>query len=291
MQNIFEEACLLRLSISVWSGIKKLDPAVMEQLGESDWLKGRKHLIDPEYLSPIKGSAQKARCLIKKQALPFPMAGLNLVPKEQITTIENQLQDIRHEFLSNTRLFMRNYNHARQEAQQVLGNLFDPLDYPIDPSEKFSFHWQYVNLAMPGNSQLLSPKLYEQEREKFLNLMEETREQAIAALRTEFAELVSHLTDRLGTNGNEKPKILRSSVLENLNEFLDGFNARNLFQDNELQRLVDNTRTLVNGIDVELLRDNQALRESIRQDFEQVRLEVDQAITDLPRRRIHLEAA
>ena len=55
--------------------------------------------------------------------------------------------------------------------------------------------------------------------------------------------------------------------------------------------MVDNTRTLVNGIDAELLRDNQALRESIRQDFEQVRLEVDQAITDLPRRRIHLEAA
>ena len=291
MEHIFNEACLLRLSISTWSGVKKLDPSIMERLGESEWLKGRKVLIDPEYLSAIKASAQKGRCLIKRRALPFPMPGLNLVPKDSIIDIENQLDDTKHEFNANVRLFLRNYAQARHEAQEALGSLFDPLDYPIDPSSKFNFAWQYIQLSMPGQHQVLSPKLYEREREKFQNLIEETREQAIAALRTEFAELVSHLTDRLGTNGNEKPKILRSSVLENLNEFLDGFNARNLFQDNELQRLVENTRSLVNGIDAELLRDNQALRESIRHDMEQVRVEVDQAITDLPRRRIHLEAA
>ncbi len=291
MENIFNEACLLRLSISTWAGLKQLDPSVMERIGESEWLKGRKVLIDPDYLGPIKASAGKARCLVKMQALPFPISGLNLVPKEQITAIENQLGDLKEEFNGNVRMFMRNYGLARTEARIALGELFDPLDYPIDPADRFSFHWQYVNLAMPGNSQLLSPKLYEREREKFLNLMEETRDQAIAALRTEFAELVSHLTDRLGTNGNDKPKILRSSVLQKLNEFLDTFSNRNLFNDDELQSLVSITRNIVTGVDTEILRDNQAFRESIRQDMAEVKAEIDRSIIDLPRRRILMEAA
>lgn len=291
MENIFNEACLLRLSISTWAGLKQLDPSVMERIGESEWLKGRKVLIDPEYLGPIKTTAGKARCLVKKQALPFPISGLNLVPREQIVTIENQLGDLKEEFNGNVRLFMRNYGLARSEARMALGDLFDPLDYPIDPAERFSFHWQYVNLAMPGNFQMLSPKLYEREREKFLNLMEETRDQAIAALRIEFADLVSHLTDRLGTNGDSKPKILRSSVLQKLNEFLDNFSNRNLFQDNELQEMVMLTQNIINGVDTELLRDNGALRESIRQDMAEVKAEIDKSIIDLPRRRIFMEAA
>ena len=106
MQDIFQEACLLRLSISVWHGVKKLDPQIMEQLGESEWLKGRKHLIDPEYLSPIKATAQKARCLVKKKALPFPIPGLNLVPKDSIIGIENQLEDMQREFNANVQLFL-----------------------------------------------------------------------------------------------------------------------------------------------------------------------------------------
>jgi len=291
MENIFKEACLLRLSISTWAGLKQLDPSVMERIGESEWLKGRKVLIDHEYLAPVKTTAGKARCMIKKQALPFPISGLNLVPKEQISAIENQLQDLRHEFNANVRMFMRNYATARSEAREALGDLFDPLDYPIDPADRFSFHWQYVNLAMPGNSQLLSPILYEREREKFLNLMEETRDQAIAALRIEFAELVSHLTDRLGTNGDSKPKILRSSVLQKLNEFLDNFSNRNLFEDEELHSLVGFTRDIITGVDTEILRDNQALRESIRQDMAGVKSEIDRAVMDLPRRRIYMEAA
>lgn len=290
METIFQEACLLRLSISTWNGVKKLEPSIMERLGEPDWLKGRKVLVDPTYLSSIKATAQKARCLIKKRALPFPMPGLNLVPKESIVTIENQLEDIKHEFNANVRLFLRNYTQARYEAQQSLGNLFDPLDYPLDPSQKFNFNWIYVQLNMPGEHSILSPQLYEREREKFVNLMEQTREEAISALRGEFSGLIDHLVDRLGTK-HDKPKVLRSSVLTKLNEFLDNFRSRNLFMDQELESLVQETRSIINGIDTEMLRDNHHLRDNIRQNMEQVKTEIDAAVTDMPRRKIQMEAA
>lgn len=263
----------------------------MERIGESDWIKGRKNLVDPEYLQPIKGTASKARAFVKKQALPFPINGLNLVPKDTIVDIENNLQDLKHEFQANVRIFLSRLDQAKDEARQVLGDMYDALDYPQEIVSKFGFDWHYVTLSMPGQNNLLSPALYEREKEKFQNLMEQTQQEAILALRQEFSSLVGHLSERLTNDGESKPKVLRKSVMEKLHEFIDSFQNRNLFQDDTLSDLINTTRSVINGVDIETLKANDFLRDSIKGSMDDIKESVDEAIEELPRRRIIMREA
>ena len=43
--DVFQKACLIQLSTSVWQGCCKLDESVLKRIGEnSEWLKGSKDL-------------------------------------------------------------------------------------------------------------------------------------------------------------------------------------------------------------------------------------------------------
>ena len=102
MSDVFQKGCLLQLNSSCWTGSKALEPSTVKKLGESGWLRGKKHLVDPEYLGPIKGTIQKARKHLYKLALPFPLTAMTLVPKENVTAIESGLVEIQSEFLAKT---------------------------------------------------------------------------------------------------------------------------------------------------------------------------------------------
>lgn len=290
MDNIFDKACLIQLSARLWQGLKMIDPSVMAQLGNSDWVKGRKHLVDPEHLAPIKACVSRARCLLKKQALPFPLDGLTLVPKDAISGIELGLQDVQREFWQSVLGFVDYYPRIREEAQQGLGELFDETDYPMSVRDRFNFEWRYVQLALPGRSRLLSPEIYERERRKFVDLMEATRAEATLALRAEFSGLVGHLAERLSVNGSDRPKVLRSSMVEKLSDFLDSFGNRNLFQDEQLADLVNLARGMIHGVDGDALRNNESLRQRVGLQMQTVKDAIDAAIENLPRRRVLMAA-
>ena len=85
-KNIFRRACLVQLNTSIWACSRVLNQAVLAQkLGENndEWLRGRKYLINPELLGPIKTSVHQSRNHINKFALPFPVTSLYLVPKDK----------------------------------------------------------------------------------------------------------------------------------------------------------------------------------------------------------------
>ena len=198
-----KEHSLLQLSSSIWACSRVLNQAVLAQkLGENnEWLRGRKYLINPELLGPIKTCVHQSRNHINRFALPFPVTSLYLIPKDSITVIDERLQFYHERFLEKVEDFCAIYGAAREEAKQVLGDLFNETDYPEDIRTKFKYEYRYLTLGVPGKTSLLTPEIYEREKEKFQSLMEETREVAICALRTEFGQLVTHLTDRLNSNG------------------------------------------------------------------------------------------
>lgn len=288
--DMFDRACLLQLHVRMWQGNKVVAPSVMSRLGDADWLKGRKQLVDPEHLASVRAVASRARGVLKKRALPFPIQGLTLVPKETIQGIESELVLIRDDFWNEVHLFSGQYQVFRQEAQSVLGDLFDETDYPMDVTHRFGFDWRYVQLSLPGSNLVLSPELYERERSKFLDLMESTRTEAMLALREEFAGLVGHMTERLTTDNGGKPKVLRSSMVQKMEEFLEGFTTRDLFQDESLGELVSQARRVLAGVDADILRNNESLRQRIHYEMSGIKSLVDASLEELPRRRIMMAA-
>ena len=289
--HVFEQACLLQLHTACWQGSKMLDPAVIEQIGDSDWLKGRKYLVKPEALQPVRAVISRARKFIAKSALPFPIDGLNLVPKAQIETIELGIKQHENLYWGEVNDFLGRYAVARLEARDKLRDLFSEADYPQNIHLKFNFAWQYLAIDVPGKATILTPEMYQREVEKFHTMMQETEQLALTALRTEFAGLVDHMLERLTANDDGTTRVFRDTLVTNMKDFFGSYDARNLFGDDRLTGIVSHAREILSGVNPQTLRDNDAFKSHIQNQMERIKAAVDQAVQDLPRRKIRLEQA
>jgi len=290
--DTFKKACIISLSTSCWTGSKTLNASLMDNLGNGEWLKGKKLLVNAELLGPIRTSIQQARKLLTRYALPFPVVGLSLVPKDLIDEIDNRLEMLKSEFLSKVDTFAAFYDDAREEAKAALNDLFSETDYPQNIKQKFRFTWSFVVLDVPSKASFLSPDVYQKEKTKFMELMAETRELAMAALREEFGGLVHHIAESI--TGDAKPKIIRSNMTNKINDFLNCFEDRNsIFQDDKLAALVDEAKGLLKTLNGNPygVQFNEILRQKVTTDFTTLKSAIDSAIEEMPRRRIHLDTA
>ncbi|MBF0397344.1 MAG: hypothetical protein HQK78_11270 [Desulfobacterales bacterium] len=287
-ENIFEKACLIQISSSIWQCSKVLNQSILEEKfgSNNEWLKGRKYLINPELLGPINTTTHQARNTVQKFALPFPITSIYLVPKDSISMIDNQLQQFKERFWNKVDDFVAIYDVAREEAENVLGELFDETEYPTDVKSKFNFEWRFLVLSVPGKSAILSPEIYEREKEKFQNLMDETREIAMIALREEFADVLTNLTDKLNGNGNGK--VLNGSMFNKLNAFLSEFNSKNIFHDDKLKELIKHAKSVISGVSGYNLKYNETLKNTIKNEMDMLKQSVEAAIEDMPRRKLRI---
>jgi hypothetical protein len=289
--KLFQKSCLLQFSVKSWQCSKVIDQNVMRlKMGhQSDWLRGRKYLINPDLLGQIHTATHQARNVIQRHSLPFPITSIYLIPKDSLKLVDERLEQYKERFWHKVNEFVPQYLPAREEAKVELGELYSDQDYPEDIIKRFNFEWRYLVLGIPGKSSVLTPEIYEREREKFQNLMDETRELALSALREEFGEVVGHLVGRLNENGG-KPKIFKGNMFNKLHEFLDEFATRNLFQDDVLKDLAEQARSIISGTNTFNLQYNQSLREKIQQDMLGLKEAINESITDIPRRKLRLVA-
>lgn len=288
-KDIFEKACLIQFSSSVWQSSRVLNHDVLAQkIGqENEWLRGRKFLINPELLGPIKTAIQQARKTIQKHSLPFPISSIYLVPKESLSEIDDKMQYFKERFWEKVDNFEAMYETGREEAKSVLGDLFNESDYPTDIMSKFNFEWRYFEMSTPGKSKVLSPEIYKREKEKFINLMDETRELAMVALREEFSGVISNLVDRLNSKEGT-PKVISNGMFNKLNEFLDEFSTRNIFMDEKLIELTEEAKQLINGASPYGLKYNDVMRKKIANGMSDLTQSISEAIQDMPRRKLRI---
>lgn len=289
-KDVFQKACLIQLSSSIWMGSRMLDQEVMKQIGQSDWLKGRKFLVNPELLGPIKTAVHQARNTVNRYALPFPITSLSLIPKESLTAADEELKEHEERFWVKVNAFEDTYDLAREEARNVLGDLFNEDDYPQDVSKRFSFEWRFLTLDLPKKSKILSPEIYKREKEKFESMMKETRQMATEALAVELGDIVQDLITRLNGNGNGKGKSINSAMLNKMRGFLDAFEIRNVFDDSKLNDVVQQANTMIQGISPYGIKYNEVMKQRIVTAMGDIKETVQTIIQDLPRRRLRLDA-
>lgn len=286
--DIFQKACLIQLSTSVWQGCCKLDESVLKRIGEnSEWLKGSKDLVNQDLLSPIRKCAGQARTAIVKYSLPFPINSVYLISKEALSMIDEKLQEYKKQFWDKVQDFELLFEIAKEEAMGYLGDLYNEADYPIDITRKFRFEWRFLTLDVPGKSTVLPPEIYEREKEKFQSMMDETRELAISVLREEFAKTVNGLTEKLNKDSTQ-PRVIKSSMFNKMREFLDGFGTRNIFEDEVLAELSQQAKALIEGVSPDGIKGNDVMRQKIKNEMNELKFAIDSAIEDMPRRKIRM---
>ena len=290
MENMFEKGCLIQLSISKWGGVKKIDNNKLAEMIEAhEWLTATKKLVDPESLKPICKVGNAARSYLTSVSLPFPIQGMVFIPKEMITRIDNRLEEFKSEFNEAVTAFIRDYDRLRNTAMVYLGDLFNEVDYPFQVGKKFSFAWRFIILDVPdGKTGILSPEVYEREKEKFIQTMEEARTMAIESLREEFASMVERITERFAESADGKPKIFKNGTVESFYGFFETFKERNIFRDEELARLVERAQAVLGDVSAESIRTNNHLKENIRADMAEIENAMAVSLAR-PRRKIVMD--
>jgi hypothetical protein len=290
MENMFEKGCLIQLSISKWGGIKKITDNQLAQMTDvHEWLTATKKLVDPESLKPICKVGNAARTYLTSVSLPFPIQGMVFIPKEMITRVDQRLEEFKGEFNQIVGTFLKDYDKLRETAMVYLGELFNEVDYPVHVEKKFSVAWRFIILDVPnGKSGILSPEIYEREKEKFIQTMEEARGMAIESLREEFASMVERITERFTQNADSKPKVFKNATVESFYEFFETFKERNIFRDEELAQLVEKAQTVLGGTSVESIRTNESLKENIRTGMAEIEGAMATALAR-PRRKIVMD--
>ena len=287
MENIFEKGCLAQLSASVWRAARKIKPEQLSEMAAShEWLSATKKLVDPDALKPINKVVNMTRGYLTGVSLPFPLQGMVFIPKEMISRVDAKLELYKSDFNKAVEEFLGNYEQLREVAMVYLGELFNELDYPVDVQSKFSISWRFVILDVPnGNTGILAPEVYEREKEKFIQTMEEARELAIESLREEFSGMVQRITERFSNGNGDKPKIFKNGTVNNFYEYFETFKERNIFKDDQLAELVERVKAILGGQSAESIRSNDQVKERITAGMGDVEKTMAE-ILSMPRRKI-----
>lgn len=173
--------------------------------------------------------------------------------------------------------------------QGGLGPLFDRSDYPSAEvlKDQFSLESQWLSIGVSDN---VPEEIKEKAKAQFQSRMTEAAEECKDALRVSLAGFLQRLTERLTPDESGKPKVFRDSLVENVRQFCQVFDARNFLQDTELETLVGQCRTILEDktVDAEKLRTSTDVREGVREKFAEIQGKLDAMIETKKGRRYDL---
>jgi len=114
-------------------------------------------------------------------------------------------------------------------------------------------------------------------------------EQVMLAVREAMAKIVTRITTQLTPGPDGKRRKLHDSMLQEVNVFLDTFQARNLTGDQDLDSLVQQARSILTGVTTDGLKTDDTMREHVGKAFEDLGATLDGMIVTAPARRIRLD--
>jgi hypothetical protein len=292
-QRLQSVCAAVRVSVT-WLGTRKT--LSREQTSEAaepfgaaaNSLSAAKRLLDtrdPSYraLTSIRGAAIG---YWRGCSLPYPEPGVRLLRHDRVEPFEEQMRAFREQLREACECFAGRYEELKRAARNRLGRLYDAADYPVNPGALFALDWDYPSVEAPQYLMQLNPRLYEQEQARVRARFDEAVTLAEQAFVTEFGKLLSHLTERLGGTADGKPKAFRDSAVSSLGEFFSRFAALNVRSNDELDRIVESARRIVQGTSAQDLRDSVGLRASIATQLAAVRSSLEGLMVERPRRRI-----
>lgn len=281
-QRVARETVCLEVTLGTLGTRRKVSSNAVETDADRTMVHVGKDIIDSPQLAEIKKLDAGIRQQLRRWAVPASMlkGGHYLLPVGLVETADAWLRD---EYAKRTALvadFCDAYPALAEAAADRLGSLYNPADYPAvdDVRQAFKQRTSMMAFVVPDRLRTLNPDLFRRERERFEATWREAADEIRTGLRAMFADLVTHMADRLTPDPDGKKKVFRDTLVTNLTEFLDTFAARNVTDDQELDRLVGHMRDLTRGVDPELLRGDDTLRDHVGTQCAAIKAQLDSMI-------------
>jgi len=277
-----------------WFGVRRALSAAQkaqaaETFGaEAKYVSAAKKLLDtthPAYqvVTSLRGQITQTW---KACTLPYPEPGLRLMRQQDLGDFATQLQQWQRDLHQAVLALDEVYAELRQAARNRLGDLYNTTDYPASLAHEFSLAWEFPSVEPPSYLAQLNPDLYAAECQRGQQRFTEAVALAEQAFLEEFAQMITHLTERLAGQDDGTPKVYRDLAVENLRAFFERFRQLDIGSQAELEQLVEQAQQIVRGVQPQQLRTSTSLRQQVATQLAGVQASLEGLLVDRPRRAI-----
>lgn len=256
----------------------------------SKFLSAGKQIIDtsdPSYRAVVS-IRRRATDYWRSVSIPYPEPGVRLIRKDRVEAFNQQMTSLAAELNQAVKTLQLNYQQLRAQAKIELGALFNAQDYPSRIDDQFSLDWDFPNIDPPAHLKQLHPQLYEQECERIRGRFEEAVRLTEQAFTQKFADLITHLAERLKGDADGKPKTFKNASIENLKAFFEEFRSLDVGSSADLQSLVDKAQKTMEGVGPDELRGSDEVRNRIGTELIAIQQQMDELMISRPKRAIDL---
>lgn len=292
VSNLFDKAIVLVLEVVSLGNRRKVSTSQIEVEADKTMIGVSKRLFECDEYDAIKQKEGEMRRYIYSRALPsYFRNGTYLVPNKLVSEIDEKLQQFKEERTQLIDAFIKKYDSIIADAKTRLRDVFNPADYQGAEvvRAQFALDWSYVSFGVPGNLEGINSEMFKREQLKAQQKWAEATDAVQQVLRENMKELVDHLLDRLQGGEDGKPKVFKKSMIDNFNDFLDTFSARNITDDDALQSLVSEAKKMLEGVDADELRVSKRTRTQVADGFAKMQKSLDFMLQEKPKRAISFE--
>ena len=251
--TLAKRVLFLTISCSRFGNIRKSNVELNTTATHSRFATNKKLLVSPE-LKQIAKRDEEVKRSVENFLLPYKV-GCSILPCASAPTVRQILNDYKKvERPSLVGIFKAAYVEQVKFAQVELKEEFVANDYKPVEAIAADFDFDFDMFSMD-----LSDEMKEQAHEKIM----EAAASIADALTVAAHGLVSKLADSLSSNSDGKAKKIYDSQFTKLQEFLAGFDIKNVTDSKELKGEMDALKAIMNGIDPEKVRENDCLRADI----------------------------
>jgi hypothetical protein len=219
--NLSDRALLVQLSISQWTA-RKYDRRATRKVAEEfhnyvDQGRYNKALLPMNgLLDNVHKKTTHIREKFYKNTLPWGMEGTMMLPTSNYLSFMSEFRKEKGEWEYLVGEFVDNYDSLRLDAQRVLGQLYDPADYPSEADVRQKFRMDMAVFPVPSGDFRVSIASDELTRiqQDVERRVADAQSKAMQEVWERLYDRVKHMAEKLA----DPKAIFRDSMVENAKE-------------------------------------------------------------------------
>lgn len=281
--TISSSSMLVELSVSHWTG-RKLDRRASKEVTTQNHATSgvanvnKKLLGDCAELSAVQKFVGNSRNVHYGMTMPWSDTGLRLLPTAQYFKYNEAMTAVQDEFNRLVDNFLDAYDWEITQAQAKLGDLFHRDDYPTIEAlrQKFKFRLTYIPLPDAGDFRIdIANEAADEIKEHYVSYYSTQLSNAMNDVWYRTHDVLKRMSERLDYGDNEKKKVFRDSLVENVSEMVELLRVCNVTGSTQMTAMADKLDDALNGVTPDALREDEYLRTETKR-------AVDEAIAQLP---------
>jgi hypothetical protein len=238
--NLNDRALLVQLSISQWTA-RKYDKKATRQVADTfgnfvDQGRYNKALLP---MNTLLDNVHKKTTLIRQKfydnTLPWGIEGTMMLPTRNYLEFTTDFRKEKSDWTTLVNDFVANYDSLRHDAKRVLGQLYDPADYPDTNEVRRKFNIDMAVFPVPATDFRVAIASDELTRiqQDVTRRVKAAEQQAMKEVWDRLYERVKHMAEKLA----DPRAIFRDSLVENLREQCSMLTRLNFMDDPNLEAL------------------------------------------------------